>query len=160
MRETLKKIALLVFFSLLSYIFIEYTLVIQNTLRAILEWEKLNYLVWCFVIISFILHALTVDDQQNYQSGIIYKKFGRFGGYAFDIVTYGVAMSTSLAILKGVYIQLNFGDIIYFNHFEQIDIYSLFIVCIFLFGYSINECIQILLETFRTSTSKKAEASN
>ena len=47
-----------------------------------------------------------------------------------------MAATTSTAILKGVYIQQFFGDVVYFNNFSSIDISSMLVVCIFLFGYS------------------------
>ena len=73
--------------------------------RYILEWDKLNLAIWLWVSISFFIHYLSEKDNKNYYSGLIYKDFGIFADSFFAAITYGLAATTSTAILKGVYIQ-------------------------------------------------------
>ena len=124
-------------FIILSIIYInnedDITLLIKN----ILEWENLNLILWLYIILCFLIYYLSVKDVKNYDSGLMFKEFGTFGNSAFAIVTYGLALTTSASILKGVYIQQYFKEKIYFNNFDEIDIYSMLVVSIFLFGYSI-----------------------
>lgn len=129
----------------------------NQIIRNILEWDQLSISLWLGVIISFILHYFSSKDLAEDYDSLIYKQFGIFADSAFAAVTYGVAITTSAAILKGVYIQQFFGDIVYFNNFESIDIYSMLVVCLFLFGYSIWACTRAVIGAILMNSSEKAE---
>lgn len=110
---------------------------VKLAIKAILEWSHLNITIWLSVFVSFVIHYLSVRNSNNNYEGLIYKAFGKFADSAFAAITYGLALTTSASILKGVYIQQIIGGDIYFNNFEELDIYSMLIVCLFLFGYSV-----------------------
>jgi hypothetical protein len=107
-------------------------------------------------VCCFFVHYLSVKNDKNYTGGLIYKDFGKFADSAFAIITYGLASTTSAAILKGVYIQQFFHEKIYFNHFDQIDIYSMLAVCIFLLGYSLYAAINALKNAIVLSNAETA----
>lgn len=149
-RLNLRLIALFVVLSALS------TLLVLNKasallwIKLVLESEHLNATLWLGFICCFVVRYLSIEtkDINNDDSGLIFTHFGKFADTAFAIVTYGLASTTSAAILKGVYIQQFFGEKIYFSYFDQIDIYSMLIVCLFLFGYSLYAAINSLVQAF------------
>lgn len=89
-------------------------------------------------------------------SGLIFNHFGKFADTAFAIITYGLASTTSAAILKGVYAQQFFNEKVYFQNFDQIDIYSMLVVCVFLLGYSLYAAITALKNAVILSQSETA----
>ena len=127
-------------------------------IRAVLEWKHLNVSIWLGCFICFVLHYLSSKDSSTEYAGLVYKQFGVFADSAFAAITYGLAITTSASILKGVYVQQFFGDVIYFNHFESLDIYSMLVVCLFLLGYSLWSCFRAAWEAIVFSTAEKAEA--
>jgi hypothetical protein len=129
----------------------------NDSIRAILEWGQLGVSLWAAVVICFIMHYFSSKDSGDGYVGLIYKEFGVFADSAFAAVTYGLASTTSASILKGVYIQQFFGDVIYFNYFGAIDIYSMLVVCLFLLGYSIWACCRAVWGAIIMSSSEKAE---
>ena len=129
----------------------------NKMLRIILEWDNLGISLWLAIFVCFFAYYLSVKDNSNEYSGLIYKHFGNFADSAFAVITYGLASTTSVSILKGVYIQQFFGDKVYFNNFSSIDIYSMLVVCLFLFGYSIWASSKALIQALYIGSSEKAE---
>lgn len=129
----------------------------NQLIRTVLEWKQLGISLWAGVVICFIIHGLSAKQSGNEYTGIIYKHFGVFADSAFAAITYGLALTTSASILKGIYIQQFFGDVIYFNHIESLDIYSMLVVSVFLFGYSVWASIKAAWSAIVLSSSEKAE---
>jgi hypothetical protein len=154
----LKLLTAFIFLIAFSVMYISYQTEIKILLRQALEWKHLNMSLWLFIISSFSVHYLSVSKIANYENSIIFKHFGVFADSAFAAITYGLAATTSASILKGVYVQEWFEDKIYFNNFNDIDIYSMLVVCVFLFGYSLWACISSLKNAILIGTSTSAEA--
>jgi len=126
------------------------------SIKSTLQWEHLNKVLWLGFICCFSVHYLSIKNDEQYDGGIIYKHFGKFADSAFAVITYGLASTTSASILKGVYIQQFFGDEVYFNNFDQVDIYSMLVVCIFLLGYSLYSAISALQSSILLSKAENA----
>lgn len=126
------------------------------SIKLFLEWKHLSISLWFFYICCFSVHYLSIKDDQSYDSGLIYKHFGKFADSGFAVGTYGLASTTSAAILKGVYSQQFFQEEIYFTNFDQIDIYSMLVVCLFLFGYSVYAAMSALINAMVISQSEMA----
>ena len=105
-----------------------------------------------------MIHYLSIRNSINGYEGLIYKSFGKFADSAFAAITYGLASTTSASILKGVCIQQIIGGEIYFNHFGEVDIYSMLVVSVFLFGYSIYATGHALVGAIFRGTSQNARA--
>ncbi|MCL1076492.1 hypothetical protein [Shewanella dokdonensis] len=157
-RFHLKTVITFICLVILAALYIRYQKQCNLGIREALEWQHLNISLWLGCFICFAIHFLSSkdNDQSNYQ-GVIYKNFGVFADSAFAAITFGLASTTSAAILKGVYVQQFFGDVIYFNYFGTVDIYSMLVVCSFLFGYSIWGCVKVLYSAMLNSNAEKIE---
>ncbi|OUS72776.1 hypothetical protein B5G52_06165 [Pseudoalteromonas sp. A601] len=124
--------------------------------KSVLEWKQLNATLWLGFFSCFIVHYLSIKKETGYVGGLIFSHFGKFADTAFAIITYGLASTTSAAILKGVYVQQFFGERVYFQNFDQIDIYSMLVVCIFLLGYSLYAAFAALKNAVILSKSETA----
>ena len=140
--------------------YVHYKAEIIQLIRFILEWGFLNTVLWFGVFICFFVNYISLKKNSVSQSGLIFTHFGPFGDSAFAVGTYGIASTTAASIAKGVYIQINFTDMVYFNHFSQLDIYSMLVVCCFLFGYSVYACYKALVAAIYVSGSVDALPSN
>ncbi|MFC1520215.1 hypothetical protein ACFL6Z_10925 [Pseudomonadota bacterium] len=125
-------------------------------IKAVLEWKHLNASLWMGFLCCFSVHYLSIKNDNSYDGGLIFKHFGKFADSGFAIITYGLASSTSTAILKGVYIQQFFDEKVYFKNFDQIDIYSMLVVCIFLLGYSLYAAFSALWGAIHQSQAELA----
>jgi hypothetical protein len=152
----LKLICVFIFLVAISVFLVIYQDATKSSIKAILQWKHLNITLWLSLICCFIVHYLSIRGDDNYDGGLIYKHFGKFADSAFAIVTYGLASTTSAAILKGVYIQQFFQEKVYFNHFDQIDIYSMLVVCLFLLGYSLYAALNALQNAVLLSKAETA----
>ncbi len=151
-----KLLGVLMFLVIVSVLVVSNAVITRETVRAFFEWEHLNITLWLTFVISFTVHYLSVKDDNSNIGGLIYKHFGKFADSAFAIVTYGLASTTAASILKGVYIQQFFEGEIYFNNFDQVDIYSMLVVCLFLFGYSIYAALSSIVNAVVISKSSLA----
>ena len=139
---------------IIAFFYVNYQHIITLLIRNTLEWKNLNLVLWLYIILCYLIHYLSIKDIKNYESGLIFKAFGTFGNSAFAIITYGLALTTSASILKGVFIQQYFQDKIYFNHFDEIDIYSMLVVSAFLFGYSILNSFRSFIDAIMLNKGK------
>lgn len=130
---------------------------VEHAIKSFLVWPHLSKCIWLAVFVSFFIHYLSVKNGSSSYEGLIYKAFGKFSDAAFAAITYGLASTTSVSILKGVYIQKIIGGEIYFNKFDEIDIYSMLVVCLFLFGYSTYATGQALINALFVGVSKSAK---
>jgi hypothetical protein len=64
-------------------------------------------------------------------------------------VAYGTIITTSLTLLKGLYIQKFFDDKIFFKEFKEIDLMTVFGVMIFLLYFSVMKVVDVAKETYK-----------
>ncbi|MCJ8304738.1 hypothetical protein [Shewanella sp.] len=151
-----KLVCVFIFLVALSVFLVLFQDLTKNCIKSILQWKHLNITLWLSLICCFVVHYVSIKSDNSYDGGIIYKHFGKFADTAFAIVTYGLASTTSAAILKGVYIQQFFNEKVYFNHFDQIDIYSMLVVSLFLLGYSLYAALSALRNAVFLSKAETA----
>lgn len=153
-----KMLLTFVFLLILSIFYVYFQIDVNNKLRVFFEWEHLSTSLWLFSIISYLIHYISSDKTESKYNGVIFEHFGVFADSAFSAITFGLASTTSAAILKGVYIQKYFGDEVYFQQFDDFDIYSMLVVCLFLFGYSVFSCSKPIVKAIYIGTAKDVEA--
>lgn len=155
-KLNIKLIGVFILLSILSIVLLLNKDESMLAVKSFLEWKLLNSSLWLGFFCCFSVHYLSIRNDKFYDSGLIFKHFGKFADTGFAICTYGLASTTSVAILKGVYAQQFFGEEIYFTNFDQIDIYSMLIVSIFLFGYSVYAAISATINAFVISQAETA----
>lgn len=149
-----KMIFVFILLVILSVSIVAYKDAIMGMIKSILQWELLNITLWLSFACCFLVHYFSIESENTPEVGLIYNHFGRFADSAFALITYGLASTTSVAILEGIYIQQFFGEKIYFNYFDKIDIYSMLVVCGFLLGYSIFAALSALKEAIKISKAE------
>ena len=151
-------VALVLF--ILSYLMVSNQQDFLRLARYIFIWKHLEICIWLIFSICFFVHYLSIKDdagnkaEDNHNQILIFFHFSKFANSAFAVITYSIASTTSISLLKGIFFQQVLEEQIYFINFGQLDIYSILIVCIFLFFYSIQVAAKAL---FYAITYRKAE---
>lgn len=118
-------------------------------IRWILEAKFTSFLLWVVTVLIFVVHFLKHKKKEIEMEPIISKKFGAFIDSLLGGIGYGTAISTSITLLKGLFIQQFFKDIKFFHEFESIDIMTIFGVTIFILYFSSMKVIETAKETYR-----------
>lgn len=108
----------------------------KNIVRIFLESNWPTVVIWLFSIVSVSAGKFFCEPDKNEEDSFIYHSFGGYADSVFTIATYGFSGSTSLALLKGLYLQL-FFDGSFFTGFGEFDLASIFIISSFLLFYSV-----------------------
>lgn len=152
------KVFVLTLLFISSFFVISYKEDILKFLKIILEFKDMNIYLCFFVFIAFLFRWIFTKDIENLDSGIIYRDFGFIADIFFAFLTYSLSLTTSVAILKALLLQKVFETGIYFTNLDELDIYSMIIVSLFLLGYSTNATIKSIIFTFKVSNSKAITA--
>lgn len=126
---------------------------IKGPLKNILESKWIVFSVWGYVGGTFLIHRYLYFSSELKKDSFIYKHFGAYAETLFGVATYGIAGTTSLALLKGLYLQ-TFYDGLYFNGFGSFDLVSMFLLTSFLLVYCMfNTTIMLKDVLFHSETS-------
>lgn len=118
-------------------------------IRKILEAKFTVFILWVVTVLIFLLYYFKHKDKEVASEPIITKKFGDFIDSILGGVGYGTVITTSLTLLKGLYIQKFFpNDKIYFLEFQDLDLMTIFGVTLFLLYFSLMKVIDIAKETY------------
>lgn len=104
--------------------------------RLFLESSWPTVVIWLLAIVGVGAGRFFCEHDDNGVEGFIYQSFGGYADAVFTIATYGFSGSTSLALLKGLYLQLFFGGS-FFTGFGDFDLASIFVISSFLLFYAI-----------------------
>lgn len=107
---------------------------IKEPLKAILESGWLSIAAWGYISGIFIIHQYLYSSSELKKDSFIYKHFGVYADTLFGAATYGFAATTSLALLKGLYLQTFYQES-YFIGFATFDLVSMFLLTSFLLVY-------------------------
>jgi hypothetical protein len=109
---------------------------IKEPLKKLFESKWLNIGVWAYIAGTFLIHQYLYASTELKKDSFIYKHFGVYADALFGVATYGFAGTTSLALLKGLYIQ-TFYEGEYYIGFATFDLVSMFLLSSFLLVYCI-----------------------
>lgn len=109
---------------------------LKDPLKNILESKWLSIFLWAYIAGTFVTHKYLYSSNALEKDSFIYKHFGSYADTLFGIATYGFGSSTSLALLKGLYLQV-FYEESYFNGFAAFDLASMFLLTSFLLVYCV-----------------------
>ena len=107
---------------------------IKGPLKILFESEWLNIVIWAYIAGTFLTHQYLYSSTELKKDSFIYKHFGVYADALFGVATYGLAGTTSLALLKGLYLQ-TFYEGEYYIGFATFDLVSMFLLSSFLLVY-------------------------
>lgn len=108
----------------------------KNIIRMFLESNWPAVVIWLLAIIGVGAERAFCGFAKTGANGFIYQSFGGYADSVFTIATFGFSGSTSLALLKGLYLQVFFNGA-FFSGFGDFDLASIFVISSFLLFYSI-----------------------
>jgi len=130
----------------------------KNIVRIFLESNWPTVVIWLLSIVGVSAGKFFCDAEKNETDGFIYQSFGGYADSVFTIATYGLSGSTSLALLKGLYLQL-FFDGAFFTGFGDFDLASIFVISSFLLFYSVvSTTRQIINVVFQVEATEVTSA--
>ena len=130
----------LIFISCMAYGFQEE---LKEIVKTILESKWSIALICIYVISCALMYQVYVGGSSDF-GGIAHINFGKYAGFVFAVGTYVPTSATSLALLKGLFMQ-EFFDKIYFSGFDKLDMVSIFIVSSYLLYYSMFNSTKLLI---------------
>lgn len=126
-------------------------------LREILESPLLKYIIWVLIFLLYIIHYWKFRRTEHSRNNIVLSTaLPPFMDNLFGAVTYGVIITSTLTLMKGLYIQLAFGET-HFKDFSEFDIFSLAIALFFLLWYSLTRIAEDIQEIFWIEHTGKVE---
>lgn len=108
----------------------------------------------------FLFNYFRASRKNITREVILSEKFGEFTDKALGGIAYGTSVTTSLTLLKGIYVQYFFSDKIYFIEFQSLDLVTIFAISVFLLYSSVTKVVDIAKDTYRvgqTEIVKKAD---
>lgn len=105
---------------------------------------------WSVAIVSIystaavVIHRMYIGEDTT-KAGFAYAQFGIFADSLLAIFTYILSSATSLALLKGIYLQTIFSQT-YFVGFNALDFGSIVIVSSFLLYYCLLNTTKLIIE--------------
>lgn len=99
----------------------------KEIVKGILESGSLSYVVWTYVVISVLSHSYFIER-------VSASLFDKISETVFTIATFGLAATTSLTLLQGVFLQFFYG-VQWFSNFGNLDLASVFLVSVYLLIY-------------------------
>jgi hypothetical protein len=139
----------------ISIMFFFYWEITKWVIRTILEAKITYFLAWNISVFIFIIHYIKHKDKDVISEPIFTKRFGAFMDNALGGISYATVITTSLTLLKGLYIQKFFIDKKYFLEFNDLDLTTVFGVTAFLLYFSLMKVIDIAKETYKTQHTKE-----
>ncbi|WP_439672895.1 hypothetical protein [Cupriavidus necator] len=130
----------------------------KNHIRAFLESDWPSVVIWLLATIGVGANTFLGKSSKADRPGFIYQSFGEYADAVFAVATFGFAGSTSLALLKGLYLQIFFNGS-FFNGFGNFDLASMFVVSSFMLFYSVNGTLRQIIEVvFQAEAAELASA--
>lgn len=130
---------------------------ILNPIKSLLESPIPPYVIWSYVIVAVVMHKAIIK-KHIFTKSDVHESFNIYADGVFTIATLGLAGSTSLALIKGLYTQYFFQEK-YFEGFTQFDLVSMMVLSSFLFIYSILNSTKILREAISHTSTVDIEKS-
>jgi hypothetical protein len=94
-------------------------------------------IVWTYVVVAVLSKKIFVDKSTQHFKG--------YAEFLYNIGTFGFAGSTSISLLKGVFLQY-FFEVNYFENFGTLDLASIAIVSSYLLIFTGTETTKMLLD--------------
>jgi len=112
-------------------------------IRKILEEKFTYFLLWAITVLIFLINYFKHKSKDIASEPVITLKFGAFIDNFFGGIGYATAITTSLTLLKGIYIQNFFSDKTFFMEFNDVDMFTIFGVVVFILYFSFLKVVEI-----------------
>lgn len=142
--------ALLVLTSCAAYAYQEE---LKTAIRIVLESKWTIAGVSIYVVCCALMYQIFVGGNSEFR-GIIHTHFGKYADVVFALVTFVPASATSLALLKGLFMQYFFRQP-HFAGFDGIDLTSMAVVSSFLLYHSLFNATKMLIAAISQADSVK-----
>lgn len=127
---------------------------IKGPIKSALESGWLDIAVWGYVLGTCAIHKYLYSSNELQNNSFLYRHFGNYAEAVFGAATYGFASATSLALLKGLYLQTFYAES-YFVGFANFDLVSMFFLTSFLLVYCLfNTSVMLKEVLFHQSISE------
>jgi hypothetical protein len=126
----------IIFVITLLFLSLVYSEVLKDLVRDMLKSDWLVFFIWSYIAGTFIFHRYFYSSDSIKNDSFIYQHFGSYSDTIFGIATYGFAASTSISLIKGLYLQTFYSGS-YFNGFASFDLVSMALMTSFLLFYSL-----------------------
>lgn len=108
---------------------------VMSSVRWCLESGWFKGVLLSYIVITIVSHAIAVKESDLSDIPLFKTQINKPLDVMLTIGTYVAVGSTASTLLKGAYIQQFYGDVMYFNEFGKVDIYSLLGVAALLLWY-------------------------
>jgi hypothetical protein len=140
-----------IFLFVLTSLLAVYRVEAKETVKDVFESGALPYVVWIYVFVSVLSHGYFVAKVTSSQ-------FEKITDNIFSIGTYGLAGTTSITLLQGVFLQ-HFYNVPSFSNFGSLDLASVGLVSIYLLIYCGISTSRMLSDVVFQVQGPKAEGS-
>lgn len=147
-------LSLILIFILSAYHFDKY----KDTIKILLESRLLTISVWGYIAVTFTAHRVILGSNESGDS-FIFSHFGKYADTVFAVGTYGLSSSTSLALIKGLYVQY-FFETVFYRGFDMFDLISMFMLSSFLLIYSMFATTKAFFDLIFYSQSEYVKVSS
>lgn len=117
---------------------------VKLIIKAFLESNWSVAIVSIYSTAAVVIHRMYIGEDTT-KAGFAYAQFGKFADSLLAIFTYILSSATSLALLKGIYLQTIFSQT-YFVGFNALDFGSIVIVSSFLLYYCLLNTTKLIIE--------------
>lgn len=132
---------------------------VLNVIKILLEKEILSIALFSGTVILFVINYVKHKSKQVQKDVIITDKFGDFIDNFLGGIGYGTVISTSLTLLKGLFVQ-KFFNINYFAEFDGLDLFAILGVALFLLYYALMKVYDIAIETYKIDKTEIVRGKN
>lgn len=142
-KRTIVRGLTFIFIIVISCVAFGFQVELKDLVRHTLNSKWSMAITSIYVIACAVMYQIFVGGSLEV-NGVIHTHFGKYADFSFAIVTFVPASATSLALLKGLFMQ-EFFDEIYFSGFDKIDMTSIFVVSSYLLYYSLFNSTKMLI---------------
>lgn len=128
---------------------------IKVIVRTILENKLIPIIIWVVIVVIFIVHWWKIKRKDIKSEPIFTKAYGSFIDNGLGGLAYATTITTSLTLIKGLFIQYFFTDKQYFTEFSNIDFATIFGISCFLLYYAIQKVVNIAKEAYIMAHTEK-----
>lgn len=152
-RTTSIRIVAFIFLIMVSCFAFAYQVELKSVIRTALESKWLMAGSSIYIASCTAMYQIFVGGNSEFRGGLL-AHFGKYADAIFALVAFIPASTTSLALIKGLFMQYFFAQV-HFVEFDDIDMIAMLIVSSFLLYYSLFNATKMLIAAITQVDSAK-----